>query len=166
MAFDIRTIRHPKERDHGAATLVAGVLLWSIMLAQLLTDEEPLFAALALVLIVLLFWALSMALNALTRAYMFGHYVLVGPDQFPEIHAMVEDGARKLGLDEAPMTFIYNSSGIMNAAAVRLIGRRRYIWLTSALIDADSEEQVRFVIGHELGHHVAGHLDQIPYFLR
>jgi Zn-dependent protease with chaperone function len=97
---------------------------------------------------------------------MFGHFVMVGPDQFPHIHAMVQEDGKKLGLDEVPTTFVYNSSGVMNAFALRLIGKKRYIWLTSALIDADSEEQLRFVIGHELGHHIAGHLDQGPYLLR
>jgi Zn-dependent protease with chaperone function len=91
--------------------------------------------------------------------------VLVGPDQFPHIHAMVQEGANTLGL-EAPMTFVYNSNGVMNAFALRLLGKTRYVWLTSALIDADNEEQLRFVIGHELGHHVAGHLDQMIHLVR
>ncbi|WP_242538847.1 M48 family metallopeptidase [Trinickia acidisoli] len=34
-----------------------------------------------------------------------------------------------------------------------------YVFLTSALIDANSDAQVRFLIGHELGHHAAGHLN-------
>ena len=48
----------------------------------------------------------------------------------------------------------------MNVMALTLVGRARYIWLTSALIDADSDDQVRFVIGQEIGHHVSSHLDQ------
>lgn len=166
MAFNINAIRHPKERIHGTASLIAGCVMWILILAELLKDEDPLFAVLFLGLVLLGFWALGAARDALARAYMFGHYVLVGPDQFPHIHAMVEDGAGRLGMSEAPMTFVYNSDGVINAFAVRLIGRRRYVWLTSALIDADNEEQLRFVIGHELGHHVAGHLDPIPSVLR
>lgn len=51
-----------------------------------------------------------------------------------------------------PQTFVYNSSAVLNAMALRLVGRQRYIWRSSALLDADNDEQVRFVIGHELGH--------------
>lgn len=166
MAFDINAIRHPKEKIYGPATLVAGAVLWVILLGVILLEEQPLIAILITVVYALLIWAVSAAARALTRAYMFGHFVMVGPDQFPHIHAMVEEGAKKLGLDETPLTFVYNSSGVMNAFALRLIGKRRYVWLTSALIDADNEEQLRFVIGHELGHHVAGHLDQGLSLLR
>ena len=166
MAFDIRAIRHPKERIHGNATLVAGAALWALFWFELVGEEDPLVAILALSSICLLLWGFSAAGNALTRAYMFGNYVLVGPEQFPHIDRMVKEGAQRLGMSEAPLTFVYNSSGVINAMALRLIGKGRYIWLTSALIDTDNEEQLRFVIGHELGHHVAGHLDTLPYILR
>ena len=166
MPFDINSVRHPKEKLYGPATLIAGSILWLLLLSSLLLEEEPLIAFLVLGAYALLLWGMSAAVRALMRAHMFGHYVLVSAHQFSHIHSMVEEGASRLGLDEVPMTFVYNSSGLMNAFALRLIGRRRYIWLTSALIDADNEEQLRFVIGHELGHHVAGHLDQLPNLLR
>jgi Zn-dependent protease with chaperone function len=97
---------------------------------------------------------------------MLGHHVLVGPDQFPAIHAITVADAHKLGLSEVPSVFIYNSSGVMNAFAIRLIGRKRYVRLASALIDAENTDQLRFIIGHELGHHAAGHLNTIPFLLR
>ncbi len=53
----------------------------------------------------------------------------------------------------------------MNAFAMRLFGQR-YLMLTSAIVDADSDAQLRFVIGHELGHHAAGHLDGFRNFLK
>lgn len=165
MSFDIKAVRHPKEKTYGVLTLVFGALLWAVFLAVTLV-EKPLVGLLILALYALLFWIVSATVRALLRAYMFGHHVMVGPNQFPHIHAMVEEGARKLGLDEVPAVFVYNSSGVMNAFALRLIGRRRYVWLASALIDADNDEQLRFVIGHELGHHVAGHLDQWPSIIR
>jgi Zn-dependent protease with chaperone function len=104
--------------------------------------------------------------RSMMRAHMLGHYVLVSQQQFPQLHRMVEASAQTVGLQRAPQTFIYNAHGIMNAFAVRLVGRERYIWLTSALIDADNAEQIRFVVGHEIGHHVAGHLNDLSSFLR
>jgi Zn-dependent protease with chaperone function len=92
------------------------------------------------------------------RASAFGNMILLGPGQFPELHAMVVEGSQKIGLAEPPQTFIYNSNGIFNAFARRLMGGR-YVFLTSALVDASSDAQVRFVLGHELGHHAAGHLN-------
>ena len=84
--------------------------------------------------------------------------VLLGPNQFPELHAMVGDAARVLGMDTPPKAFLYNSNGLINAFARRLLGGR-FVFLTSALVEASSDEQVRFVVGHELGHHAAGHLN-------
>ncbi|MGQ7248793.1 M48 family metallopeptidase [Halomonas sp. V046] len=111
-------------------------------------------------------WLMSYFAKSLITAHMLGHYVKVGPQQFPHLQQMVEESAAAIGLNEAPQAFIYNSGGMMNAFALKLVGRRRYIWLTSALIDADSDEQVRFVIGHEMAHHAAGHLDGGKHFLR
>jgi Zn-dependent protease with chaperone function len=165
MTFNIKAVRHPKEKTYGRVMLVVGPVLWACLLAFVLLEEQPLLAAVIVGVYALAIWAASAIVRAFLRAYMLGHYVMVGPNQFPHIHAMVEDGAKKLGLAEAPTAFVYNSGGVMNAFAVRLIGRTRYVWLTSALIDADNEEQLRFVIGHELGHHVAGHLDDIPNLL-
>lgn len=93
------------------------------------------------------------------KAKMFGNYVLVNEQQFPHIYEIVKDSSKRLGLKTVPEVFIYNSQGIMNAFAMRLTGSKKYICLTSAIIDADNDKQIRFVIGHELGHHVAGHLN-------
>jgi Zn-dependent protease with chaperone function len=166
VAFDINAIRHSKERIYGPATLCAGAALWALAALLIVLGKQPLVMLMVMGLYTLLIWGVLTATRALVRAYMFGHHVLVGPDQFPHIHAMVEEGANKLGLEAAPQTFVYNSHGVMNAFALRLLGKTRYIWLTSALIDADNEEQLRFVIGHELGHHIAGHLDEMINLLR
>ena len=72
---------------------------------------------------------------------------------------MVVQGSAEIGLRRAPATFIRSSSGVINAAALKLLGYR-YVWLNSALLDADTDAQVHFIVGHELGHHACGHLDR------
>ncbi|WP_332691595.1 M48 family metallopeptidase [Bosea sp. (in: a-proteobacteria)] len=168
MNFEISAVRHPKEKLYGSIMLVVGTLIWAVLLGAIAFTllSGSVWHALLLLFYFGAFWLFSYWARALTRAYMIGHFVMVGPDQFPHLHRMVEEGARALGLREIPTTFVYNSSGVMNAMALRLVGRQRYIWLTSALLDADTDEQVRFVIGHELGHHVAGHLDEPWSYLR
>ncbi|WP_271833227.1 M48 family metalloprotease [Commensalibacter communis] len=79
----------------------------------------------------------SYIVPALTHAYMFRHYVLIGPNQLPQFH------------QEAPQAFIYNSNGII-----------------LAIIEADDGEQIWFVIDHELGHHVTDHLNGLKHFLQ
>ena len=155
----IKQLRHPKESTYGAFMYVFGVLGWCAFAIIIVAAFNAPGSKNLIVLVVefAIFALIYLLIKIFYRAHIFGHYVLLGPDQFPHLHAMVEEGAKAVGLPKAPEAFVYNSHGMMNAFAMRVFGRR-YVMLTSALIDADSEQQVRFVIGHELGHHAAGHL--------
>lgn len=166
MDFKISKVRHPKEKFYGTLMLVIGTIIWAIAAICIAIAAMQSIAIVFLVAFyIAMFWFMSFVARALLRAYMIGHYVMVSEQQFPHLHKMVQEGAQALGLKDVPQAFVYNSSGVMNAMALTLVGRTRYIWLTSQLIDADDEEQVKFVIGHELGHHVAGHLDTFPSLL-
>jgi Zn-dependent protease with chaperone function len=156
-------MRHSKERLYGRLMVIFGGAVWGCLIAgviyaAIVGATSILILAAVYVAYGLLIWLAIVVGKFLTRAYIFGHFVLIGPEQFPDLHQMVVDGAATVKLPEAPKAFVYNSGGLINAFALRLIGGR-YVWLTSALIDADTDAQVRFVIGHELGHHAAGHLD-------
>jgi len=150
--------------------LVVGIILWPIVLLGLVTmmmNPDPKTSAVVGVYVFygVLFAAFYWISSGLYRATAFGNMVLLGPEQFPELHAMVEAGAKALGMKSTPRTFLYNSNGLVNAFARRLLGGQ-FVFLTSALVEATSDEQVRFVIGHELGHHAAGHLNPWMNFLK
>ena len=167
MKTDISQLRHPKEKLYGSIMTGVGVAGWVLVALVLLATlvikpgDALLFAVYGLMA-----WGGSRIARALTEAYMFGHYVMVGPEQFPHLHNMVVQESTALGFRDVPRTFVYNSNGVMNAMALRLVGRHRYVWLTSALIDADDDDQIRFVIGHELGHHAAGHLEWKSHLIK
>ena len=157
--------RDPRENLYGALLSVCGAIVWALLIVamiELLERRPALFAAYAFYIGAFVLFALVSAL--LFRAYVYGHYVLVGPAQFPHLHQAVAEGAARLGLSPVPVTFVYNSNGVLNAFARRLFGRR-FVFLTSALIEVETEAQVRFVIGHELGHHAAGHLSFVRHLL-
>ena len=159
----VNYMRHAKERLYGRLMTIFGIVIWGLLAASLVLAAVSGKTSIVIVFGVyviygLLIWLAIIIGKFLTRAYIYGHYVLVGPEQFPHLFKMVAEGAETVKLPQAPKAFVYNSGGIINAFALRLIGGR-YVWLTSALIDADTDAQVRFVIGHELGHHAAGHLD-------
>ncbi len=155
----VNQMRHGKERLYGRIMTIVGAIIWALLAVGLvLAALNGDFSALGVVIFYALTISLVIVVGAfLTRAYIYGHYVLIGPQQFPHLHQMVAEGAAALNLP-TPKAFVYNSGGLINAHALRLI-LGRYVWLTSALIDADTDAQVRFVVGHELGHHAAGHLD-------
>lgn len=163
-------LRIGNEKFYGAVTLLAGPALWLLIAWAFragLTSTNPstrytTIAYLAYAIAIVLFVFVS---RILYRASAFGNMILLGPDQFPELYAMVVAGANDLGMSGPPKTFLYNSNGLFNAFARRLFGGQ-YVFLTSALVEATNNEQVRFVIGHELGHHAAGHLNPWKGFLR
>jgi Zn-dependent protease with chaperone function len=170
MSNIVSKLRNGKEGTYRVVTLVVGILLWPLVIFGVLSalaSPEPQVSTMVAVYLVyaVLIWIFLYISSLFYRAHAFGNMVLLGPKQFPELHAMVTAAASELGFKEAPKTFLYNSNGLFNAFARRLFGGR-YVFLTSALVDANSDEQVRFVIGHELGHHAAGHLNAWLNFLR
>src|SRR5579859_573827 len=80
--------------------------------------------------------------------------VKVSERQFPHIYALVRDGAYILDLPDVPECYILQSP-IVNAMA---IGKDRpFIVVTTGLVNLHDEEELRWVIGHELGHILSGH---------
>ena len=156
-------LRSPKEKTLHIIALVVGTLLWVLFASwawSALNNPDPRIAGVAWVY---LFYAAAIGVfvflsSVFYRAAAFGNMILLGPDQFPALHAMVVAGSATLGLPSPPKTFLYNSNGLFNAFARRILGGR-FVFLTSALVEAETDAQVKFVIGHELGHHAAGHLN-------
>lgn len=158
--------RDPREHLYGTLLSVFGAIGWAVLvliMARVLAARPDIFVLYAFYIAAFILFALISAF--FLRAYIYGHYVLIGPAQFPHIHQMVVEGATRLGLSPVPVTFVYNSNGLLNAFARRLVGRR-FVFLTSALVEVATDAQVRFVVGHELGHHAAGHLNPLRNFLR
>ena len=76
--------------------------------------------------------------------------VAVGPNQYPHIYAMAQDCAERLGIG-IPQVFI-KFDPTMNAYTLAAEGSGDMIVIHSALVEAMSPEELRFVIGHESGH--------------
>ena len=80
--------------------------------------------------------------------------VRVDDRQFPAVHRLTQDGARMLDLAEVPEVFV-SCDPRPNASTIGI--DRPFLVLTSGLVDLLDEEELRFVIGHELGHVLSGH---------
>ena len=155
-AIDADQLRSSKENGYGTAMLIVGPILWLLFIAGTF--------GIALLYVLFGFIGLFIA-QQVFKTRVFGDSIMVTDKQFPEINAMVVDYSKKLGLDEVPKTFVMNSGGISNALAARFV-TGRFIVLYSGLIDIMDKEMAGMVIGHELGHHAAGHLSPWKSFLR
>ena len=155
--------RTAKEKVYGALMLVIGPLGWlaiAAAVAAVLQSDDPQKQATFWIYVTYggLFLVYRLVAPLFYRAYSYGHMIRLSPQQFPALHAVVADDAARLGFRTTPTAFLYNSNGLFNAFARRALGGR-FVYLTSALVEANDDAQVRFVVGHELGHHAAGHLN-------
>src|ERR1700728_3750854 len=80
--------------------------------------------------------------------------VKVSERQFPHIHEMLRDGAYVLDMDNVPELFV-SQTPIVNAMALGT--NTPFIVLNSGLVELLDAEELRAVIGHELGHILSGH---------
>ena len=76
----------------------------------------------------------------------------------PDVPQEVRECRERLGLDTPLEIYVYPDAAF-NAAAVRPEHGRLFMLLSSGLLEAFSVPERRFVIGHELGHHLFGHHD-------
>ena len=80
--------------------------------------------------------------------------VRASQEQFPHLYELLLDGSSILDLPEVPELFI-SQDPIPNAMA--LGSDKPFIVITTGLVDLFDEEEMRFTIGHELGHVLSGH---------
>lgn len=88
------------------------------------------------------------------RLMFLGGTVRVGEDQFRHVHDMVRDAAYILDLAEVPDLYV-RQDPTPNAMAIG--SDHPFIVLNTGLIDLLDDEELRFVIGHEVGHILSGH---------
>ncbi|GAA5141294.1 M48 family metallopeptidase [Nocardioides marinquilinus] len=89
------------------------------------------------------------------RLVFLGSAVRVDERQFPELHYLLRDTARVLDVEgELPEMYV-TASPFLEAMTIGL--EKPIIVIGSALVDLLDQEELRFVVGHELGHALSGH---------
>ena len=98
-------------------------------------------------------------LGFLVAARLKGGAVLITPQSWPELHAIVEEAKAKLGVSDAKAYVAQDNA--FNAFATRLAGRN-FIVLNSGAVDTllrkGKIEDLKFLVGHECGHVALGHV--------
>ena len=80
--------------------------------------------------------------------------VRASEQQFPSLYQTMLDGAYVLDLPRVPELFI-NQDPKVNAMALGT--DKPFIVITTGMVDLMDAEEIRFIIGHELGHVLSGH---------
>ena len=88
------------------------------------------------------------------RLLFLGSCVRVDERQFPGLHRLLGEVGRTLDAPELPELYV-NNNPRTNAFTIGI--DKPFIVLNSSLLDLLDEEEMRFVIAHELGHALSGH---------
>jgi Zn-dependent protease with chaperone function len=88
------------------------------------------------------------------RLVLLGSAVKVDERQFARLQRLLADVGATLDATELPEMYV-SASPFLNSVTVGM--KKPTIILNSALVDLLDEDELRFVIGHELGHALSGH---------
>ena len=91
------------------------------------------------------------------RRHLLATSLRLAPGMAEVVDQVMESCRHTLGIDSPLETFVYSDSSF-NAAAVRPEGGRLFVLVSSALLDNFEADELSFVVGHELGHHMFQHL--------
>lgn len=140
--------RWPTEIPLFVLCVIASLFLWLALIVSVIG-----------IIYALAFLAFFFVAHVMLVSAVRGNGVRLGPDQFPELHARVEQLARAFGMDPVPEAYLIQAGGALNAFATRFL-RSNMIVLFSDLLDAcQGDARARdMIIAHELGHLAAGHL--------
>ena len=92
------------------------------------------------------------------RRHLLTTSVRLSPSMARELHKTADECREKLAMD-IPLELYVFPSPTFNAACVKPEAGRLFIMFSSAILEAFSAPEIRFVMGHELGHHLFGHHD-------
>lgn len=92
------------------------------------------------------------------RRHLLSTSVRLSRTMAPQVHDMADECSKLLGIDTNLELFVY-SSPTFNAACFRPEDGRVFVMFSSSLLEAFDENELKFVMGHELGHHVYQHHD-------
>ena len=88
------------------------------------------------------------------RLQFLGSAIRVDERQFPKVHRLFTEAATTLDVRDLPELYITNFP-MWNAVTIGM--DKPFIVLNSALVKGLDDEELRFVLGHELGHAQSGH---------
>ncbi len=94
------------------------------------------------------------------RRRLLSSSVRLSPGMAPDIHKIADECIETLGM-EIPLELYVFASPQFNAMCFKPEDGRLFVMFASSLLESFSLGEIRFVMGHELGHHIYDH-HQIP----
>jgi Zn-dependent protease with chaperone function len=140
---------NPKEKTYLALALVVSAFVYLILIFSIIGIFYLMIGALAVAI------AQGIAIGQLR-----GNGIRVSERQFPDLLRIAREVCGPLGIPEVPPIYIMQSGGVLNAFATRFFGRN-YVCIYSEILELayeHGEDEVAFVLAHELTHVARNHV--------
>lgn len=138
----------PKEKLYFNIALVVSVLAYLGLVVSVFGIVYILVGAL-----------IDLCVHGLFVGQLRGNGVKVSAQQFPDVHEAVRRLSREMGLAAVPDVYVTQAGGLLNAFALRFLGRN-FVVLFADVVEiarAEGQQALEFVICHELAHHHRKH---------
>lgn len=154
VAMTLDQLWDAKEKKALIWLYIASVPVWLLIIVLVIVCwGVPLVIAAGL-------WLITMVGELWFAAHLKTNAIRVSETQLPDLYRAAQAGCSKLGM-ECPDVYVMQQN-VWNAFATKIFGRRMVVLFSGAvdsiLLKGDMQ-QLSWVVGHELGHHWAGHLN-------
>jgi predicted nucleotide-binding protein/Zn-dependent protease with chaperone function len=155
--LDLERIRDHRERFYLTFVWLANIVV-ALVLAVIAYDS---FATFAMIAGYGLMIAATLWISwKLTYAMIYGNSIEVGPNQYPQIYAIVKSASEFLEVP-LPTVLIMQGHGVFELFVAKRFTRRGLIIVTSNMLDEfcnrPTSREFMMFIGRQLGHIKAGH---------
>ncbi len=123
------------------------------------------FLVISIIGITIFFGLLTLTLfaHAVSMAYIRMNGIELSENQFGDLYERVNGLCKRMGMREIPEVYIMESGGVLNAFATRILGffGRDMVILYSDIVELmvnGDEEELDFIIAHELAHIKRNHI--------
>jgi Zn-dependent protease with chaperone function len=131
------------------------------VLVSLITYVALFFSVIGIVYVGF-FLGISLFLHALMLGQIRTNGVRINSEHFPEVYDKIKELCQRMELSFVPDVYVMESSGALNAFATRFFGRNMIVLYSTIfeLIEQEAEDELTFVIAHELAHIKRRHISR------
>jgi Zn-dependent protease with chaperone function len=159
--IDLDQLRDSKEKTALVWLYIASIPVWIVLLIWTVASMGIALVIIGIIELLHLMGRMWFAAHLKTNA------VRVSETQLPEIYRIVKTSCERLGM-EIPEVYVMQQN-VWNSFATKIFGRRMVVLLSGAvdsiLLKGDLQE-LSWLVGHELGHLWAGHLNMSQKFAK
>lgn len=154
--FNIKSLVYKNENKYYWFVLFISIISYIFLALSI----AGIFIILGMILI-------SLFLHGLMIARIRTNAVKLSPAQFPKVFERTEELCEKMKIRQVPDIYVMESGGILNAFATRFFGRNMVVLYSEffELIERDAEDEVAFVIAHELAHIKRNHISKMLFIM-